>query len=179
MALSPQTATNQVISAQNRRRLRLGEVLVSEGLATDADINAALAKQKSQPGKRLGEVLVESGIVSEIAIGQTLAQKIGLEFVDLRTLTLQSSAVSEIPKKVIREYAVFPVRSDDFSITVAMSDPLSADALDALRFSTRKRIVELVAATDRKALAVRCKGRRPDRFVCRRLRLFHRQRLLN
>jgi type II secretory ATPase GspE/PulE/Tfp pilus assembly ATPase PilB-like protein len=146
MALAPQTAANQVISAQNRRRLRLGEVLVSEGLASDADINAALAKQKRQPGKRLGEVLVESGIVSEIAIGQTLAKKIGLEFVDLRTLTLQSSAVSEIPKKVIREYSVFPVRSDDFSITVAMGDPLSADALDALRFSTRKRIVELVAA---------------------------------
>ena len=146
MAVAPQTTTNQVISAQNRRRLRLGEVLVSEGLATDAEINAALAKQKNQPGKRLGEVLVASGIVSEIAIGQTLARKIGLEFVDLRTLTLQSSAVSEIPKKVIREYAVFPVRSDDFSITVAMSDPLSADALDALRFSTRKRIVELVAA---------------------------------
>ena len=146
MAVAPKTTTNQVISAQNRRRLRLGEVLVSEGLATDAEINAALAKQKNQPGKGLGEVLVESGIVSEIAIGQTLARKIGLEFVDLRTLTLQSSAVAEIPKKVIREYAVFPVRSDDFSITVAMSDPLSADALDALRFSTRKRIVELVAA---------------------------------
>ena len=146
MASAPQTTANQVISAQNRRRMRLGEVLVSEGLATDADINSALAKQKLQPGKRLGEVLVELGIVSEIAIGQTLARKIGLEFMDLRTLTMQSSAVSEIPNKVIREYAVFPIRSDDFSITVAMGDPLSADALDALRFSTRKRIVEVVAA---------------------------------
>ena len=146
MASAPQTTANQVISAQNRRRMRLGEVLVSEGLATDADINSALAKQKLQPGKRLGEVLVELGIVSEIAIGQTLARKFGLEFMDLRTLTMQSSAVSEIPNKVIREYAVFPIRSDDFSITVAMGDPLSADALDALRFSTRKRIVEVVAA---------------------------------
>ena len=146
MASAPQTTANQVISAQNRRRMRLGEVLVSEGLATDADINSALAKQKLQPGKRLGEVLVELGIVSEIAIGQTLARKIGLEFMDLRTLTMQSSAVSEIPSKVIQEYTVFPIRSDDFSITVAMGDPLSADALDALRFSTRKRIVEVVAA---------------------------------
>ena len=64
MASAPQTTANQVISAQNRRRMRLGEVLVSEGLATDADINSALAKQKLQPGKRLGEVLVELGIVS-------------------------------------------------------------------------------------------------------------------
>ena len=146
MASAPQTTANQVISAQNRRRMRLGEVLVSEGLASDADISSALAKQKLQPGKRLGEVLVELGIVSEIAIGQTLARKIGLEFMDLRTLTMQSSAVSEIPSKVIQEYTVFPIRSDDFSITVAMGDPLSADALDALRFSTRKRIVEVVAA---------------------------------
>ena len=76
MASAPQTTANQVISAQNRRRMRLGEVLVSEGLATDADINSALAKQKLQPGKRLGEVLGELGIVSEIAIGQTLARKI-------------------------------------------------------------------------------------------------------
>ena len=74
MVLAPQTTANQVVSAQNRRRMRLGEVLVSEGLATDADINAALATQKLQPGKRLGEVLVDLGIVSEIARANTSAE---------------------------------------------------------------------------------------------------------
>jgi type II secretory ATPase GspE/PulE/Tfp pilus assembly ATPase PilB-like protein len=133
-------------SSQQRRRLRLGEVLVSEGIATEADISSALAEQKRRPGKRLGEVLVQLGIVGEVVIGQTLARKIGLRFVDLNALEIQSSAQSEIPKKVIVEYAVLPIRADAVSITVAMGDPLSTDALDALRFSTSKRIEEVVAA---------------------------------
>ncbi|MEE2804241.1 MAG: hypothetical protein VYB37_07310, partial [Pseudomonadota bacterium] len=92
-------------SSQQRRRLRLGEVWVSEGIATEAYISSALAEQKRRPGKRLGEVLVQLGIVGEVVIGQTLARKIGLRFVDLNALEIQSSAQSEIPKKVIVEYA--------------------------------------------------------------------------
>lgn len=56
-ALTEKPATTANDGAEARRRLRLGEVLVKEGLVTEAQIETALATQKQGKGKRLGEVL--------------------------------------------------------------------------------------------------------------------------
>ena len=130
---------------QVRRRLRLGEVLVSEGLTTEAEIHVALSQQKQQKGKRLGEVLVELGMVDESAIARVLANRLGLPFIDLDSTDIESDALTEIPARVIREHQVFPIRVDTESLTVAMGDPLSSEAIDAVRFTCKKRVIEVVA----------------------------------
>ena len=130
---------------QLRRRLRLGEVLVSEGLTSEAEIHVALSQQKKQKGKRLGEVLVELGMVDESAIARVLANRLGLPFIDLDSTDIESDALAEIPARVIREQQVFPIRADIETLTVAMGDPLSTEAIDAVRFTCKKRVVEVVA----------------------------------
>ena len=130
---------------QLRRRLRLGEVLVSEGLTSEAEIHVALSQQKKQKGKRLGEVLVELGMVDESAIARVLANRLGLPFIDLDSTDIESDALAEIPARVIREHQVFPIRVDTETLTVAMGDPLSSEAIDAVRFTCKKRVVEVVA----------------------------------
>ncbi len=50
----------------------LGENLVKKGLVSQAQLDAALEKQKSQPGKRLGAILVEEGIVTEKQVEESL-----------------------------------------------------------------------------------------------------------
>ena len=130
---------------QLRRRLRLGEVLVSEGLTSEAEIHVALSQQKKQKGKRLGEVLVELGMVDESAIARVLANRLGLPFIDLDSTDIESDALAEIPARVIREQQVFPIRADVETLTVAMGDPLSSEAIDAVRFTCKKRVVEVVA----------------------------------
>ena len=130
---------------QLRRRLRLGEVLVSEGLTSEAEIHVALSQQKKQKGKRLGEVLVELGMVDESAIARVLANRLGLPFIDLDSADIESDALAEIPARVIREQQVFPIRADIETLTVAMGDPLSSEAIDAVRFTCKKRVVEVVA----------------------------------
>jgi len=130
---------------QLRRRLRLGEVLVSEGLTSEAEIHVALSQQKKQKGKRLGEVLVELGMVEESAIARVLANRLGLPFIDLDSTDIESDALAEIPARVIREQQVFPIRADIETLTVAMGDPLSSEAIDAVRFTCKKRVVEVVA----------------------------------
>ena len=129
---------------QLRRRLRLGEVLVSEGLTSEAEIHVALSQQKKQKGKRLGEVLVELGMVDESAIARVLANRLGLPFIDLDSADIESDALAEIPARVIREQQVFPIRADIETLTVAMGDPLSTEAIDAVRFTCKKRVVEVV-----------------------------------
>jgi len=130
---------------QLRRRLRLGEVLVSEGLTSEAEIHVALSQQKKQKGKRLGEVLVELGMVDESAIARVLANRLGLPFIDLNSTDIEPDALAEIPARVIREQQVFPIRADIETLTVAMGDPLSSEAIDAVRFTCKKRVVEVVA----------------------------------
>ncbi len=130
---------------QLRRRLRLGEVLVGEGLTSEAEIHVALSQQKKQKGKRLGEVLVELGMVDESAIARVLANRLGLPFIDLDSTDIESDALAEIPARVIREQQVFPIRADIETLTVAMGDPLSSEAIDAVRFTCKKRVVEVVA----------------------------------
>jgi len=42
-------------------RVRVGEVLRHRGLVTDAAVDGALARQRSEPGRRIGALLVEAG----------------------------------------------------------------------------------------------------------------------
>jgi hypothetical protein len=55
-------------------RLRIGDILKEMGLATDAQIEAALAKQR-ETKQRLGQVLVEMGVVTQLALTRALSAK--------------------------------------------------------------------------------------------------------
>ena len=135
---------NQSREARGGRAVRLGELLIDAGLVSEDDIQAALKEQKQRRGQRLGEVLVSLGLVEEKAVATVLAKKFNLPFVDLDEEEIQPEAFQEIPAALIHRFRLFPFRTDESRITVAMSDPLALEALDMLRFSTPKRIGEVV-----------------------------------
>ncbi len=127
--------------------MRLGEFLVDAGLATEDDITNALAEQKKRRGKRLGEVLVELGIVTEDAVSTALAKKFHLPYVDLDHVELVPEAFDELPRELIERYRIFPFQSDDKRLYIAMADPLAMEAIEMLRFSNPKRIMEVIATS--------------------------------
>lgn len=131
--------------ARGERRLRLGEVLVEAGLATEEDIEQALAEQLRRRGKRLGQVLVDMGIVSEREISKALARKFNLEFVDLDDELIDPGAVDEVPLDLMERFSLMPIRTDEQTLTLAKGDPLEMEAIDLLRFSLNKQIHEVVA----------------------------------
>ena len=145
-AFTEKPATTANDGTEARRRLRLGEVLVKEGLVTEAQIETALATQKQGKGKRLGEVLVDLRIVDEVTIVRTLANRLDLPFIDLNQVQVAEAALKELPSHVMRDHNVVPIASDETSITVTFGDPLSVDAVNAVRFSCQKRLVEAVSA---------------------------------
>jgi len=124
--------------------LRLGEVLVEAGLVSKADVEAALIEQRLRKGKRLGEVLVELGLLTEERLAKTLSNKFRLAFIDLDACTLNPQALREVPWELIEKYGVLPVDIDATSLTVAIADPLALDALDVLRFQTKRRIEDVL-----------------------------------
>jgi type II secretory ATPase GspE/PulE/Tfp pilus assembly ATPase PilB-like protein len=137
-------AKAQAEAAPNKP-MRLGEFLVEAGLATDADITRALEEQRKKKGRRLGQILVDLGIVDEVTVCKTLGRKFHMAFVDLDVIPIPREVADEIPEQVIRRYRVLPIKSDERTITIAISDPMALEAIDMLRFSTKKQIVDVVA----------------------------------
>ncbi|HEY0217628.1 MAG TPA: type II secretion system protein GspE, partial [Cellulomonas sp.] len=61
---------------------QLGEILLDEGLVSEAQLMAALDEQMAR-GQSLGRTLVEIGILSEGQLVAALARQVGMAFVDL------------------------------------------------------------------------------------------------
>ena len=80
-ALAPfgpkQTFAAAVADAPPRGRGRLGEILVGDGLITQADLDRALAEQR-QSGKLLGRVLLDLGLVAQSDLLTALAKQQGI-----------------------------------------------------------------------------------------------------
>ncbi len=138
-------SVEQAAAMQQRKRMRIGEVLVQAGLITPDTLEAAPAMQKQRGGKRLGEILVEMKILTEQQLGTVLAAKFHLPFVNLEEYPVNLAAAEEVGDELIKKYRVLPLDTDARTLTVAIYDPMATEAVDALRFSSRKRITELVA----------------------------------
>ena len=78
---------------------RLGEILVSNGLITDEQLEEALGYQKVNK-KRLGETLVELGFVSDREINETLAKKLDVEFIESPLYLVDDTVARLIPESI-------------------------------------------------------------------------------
>ena len=50
-------------------------------------------------------------------------------------MEIDPKAVSLVPMDLIQRYGVLPIRADETSVTIALSDPLAYEAIDLLRFT--------------------------------------------
>jgi len=116
-----------------RRHRPLGQLLKEAGLITDAQLQKALDQQK-ETGELLGEVLVGMGLVRHEDILKALSVQSGMPVVDLRSMRVDENAIVRLSPAVARNYKVFPIRWEDNTLTVAISDPLNTQVLDDLRF---------------------------------------------
>jgi len=129
-----------------RGRRRLGELLLSAGVVSEATIRDAL--DVAAPGERLGAVLVRLGLVAESQVADALATQLRLERVDLDSLDeLDPEVVARLPQVEAERYDVLPLRLEAGTLHLAMSDPSDVAALDDVRLRTGVRLVRPVVAT--------------------------------
>jgi type II secretory ATPase GspE/PulE/Tfp pilus assembly ATPase PilB-like protein len=120
--------------AEQRRKLRLGDLMVQQGLISQDQLRIALIEQ-DQNNLPLGKQLVRLGFVSESMVRDLVAHTIGQESIDLSVVVADVDALSMVPEDFSRRYHVLPVSYDDTSkiMTVAMADMFNVVALDQLR----------------------------------------------
>jgi len=128
--------------------LRLGELLVKEGLINLGQLEKAVSVQR-QEGGRLGEVLVRLGMVKEDQMVSVLGKQLNIPYFSLGTGMLKPAAEQELDKVIPQDFAfknvVLPLSRTLKSLTVAMSDPLDIILIDNLRRLTNCEINPVIA----------------------------------
>ncbi len=119
---------------EQRRKIRIGELMVQQGLISNDQLRIALIEQEHNP-LPLGRLLVRLGFVTEAMVRDTLASTIGTESIDLSTVVADMEALQMVPQDFSRRYHLLPVAYEAASSTmiVAMADLFNVVALDQLR----------------------------------------------
>ncbi|MBT8144441.1 MAG: GspE/PulE family protein [Gammaproteobacteria bacterium] len=114
-----------------RKRIRLGDLLIEEGVITQEQLQQALARQK-QTGKKLGRSLTEVGAITEPELHGLLAKHLGIEYLELGSLQLDSAVVQLLPEAQARRFRALVLHKDHRGLLVGMADPTDLFAYDEI-----------------------------------------------
>jgi len=124
--------------------MRIGDLLIREGLITKEQLEKALQEQK-QNGTRVGYNLVKLGFVPEIELTKALAKQYKMPAVDLSKFEVDPKIAKLIPGEMALKNLVLPLKRDGRTLTVAMADPTNMGVLEDLKFITRYDIFPVIA----------------------------------
>jgi MSHA biogenesis protein MshE len=135
--------------------VRLGELLVSQGVITAQALEAALSESAST-GRRLGHVLVQSGAISDERLALLLSQQLDIPFVDLARQELQPALVKLLPEAAARRLRALVIEKRGTELLVGLADPIDIATHDEVERLLRRPVAiavcperQLLAALDR------------------------------
>lgn len=131
----------------------IGELLLREGLITNAQLDDALDVQRStdQP---LVRILVDSGTLDETRRLNFFKRHYGVPVVTLASTKIDSLIYTYIPGHIARRHHLVPVKLDKDGLVVAMEDPSDILLLDNLKEIVGLRIKPVIAPTSEIAAAL-------------------------
>jgi type IV pilus assembly protein PilB len=127
--------------------VRLGDQLIKEGLITQEQLAAALARQQTS-GRRIGLSLVDTGAISMSTLVQSLAKQLSVTGCVLRHGLIDPKVAKAIPKEEAERLKVLPLFKVRGEMTVAMVNPQSLPVQDRLRSLTHCEIVPILVLED-------------------------------
>ncbi|TAK92407.1 MAG: type II/IV secretion system protein [Burkholderiaceae bacterium] len=132
-------------------KVRLGDLLVQQGLITGEQLLAALAEQK-RSGRKLGRIFVDSSYVTEEGLSQALANQLQIPFIDLRNFNVQPEMAQFLPETQARRFRAVVLEDRGDNLLLALADPTDLLAYDELA-RILKRELDLAVVTESQLLA--------------------------
>ncbi|NPU85339.1 MAG: type II/IV secretion system protein [Syntrophaceae bacterium] len=130
-----------------RVKKKLGELLVENGLITEDQLSQALSSHKKS-GVRLGQYLTRQGIVQESQVIDLLSSQLKIEQYRPEQYPIDIDLAILIPSDFAQKNQVVPIRKRGRLLTVALTDPLDINVLDAIEITADSE-VEPVICTER------------------------------
>ncbi len=130
-----------LVSENNGKKL-LGNVLVEAGLITTPQLDQALEEQKLHGG-RIGFNLVRLGFLSSSSLVLYLQEHLGVGIHSASPAERQKAA-DALPRHLALYYKIAPIRLEDETLTVAISEIEHANLIPVLSEITGYRIDPLI-----------------------------------
>jgi type IV pilus assembly protein PilB len=127
-----------------KRSSKLGQLLVDEGLVTEAELHRALEAQKKDH-KHLGEALIDLGILSPKAMLAALAKQLNLKCCVLRHGLIDPAVARLVDREEAARLKALPLFKVSDTLTVAMAEPQSLPTIDRIGTLTGLRINPVLA----------------------------------
>lgn len=133
-------------------KIRLGDLLIQQGLLTDEQLKFALDEQK-RSGRKLGRIVVESSFVTEEGISQALAKQLRISFVDLKNFNPKPEFIRLLPEAQARRFRAIVLDEADGKLRIGFVDPTDLQAYDELARILRREL-DLAVVTETQLLAL-------------------------
>jgi len=126
---------------------KLGDLLVEVGLLDENQLNNAIKIQK-KTGEKLGKILVKEGYLTEEQIIEALEFQLGIPHIDMKKVFIDANVAKLIPESMAKRHVAIPIKKENDSIFVAMTDPLNIFAIDDIKLVTKLDVKPLIASED-------------------------------
>ncbi len=134
---------------QNKfKNFKVGDLLVSNGLITNKQLEEALSEQQKGSKMLLGEILIKLKIITEEQLLMALALKFRMPFVDLRDISPNQETLDMISTDIVLKFRIFPINSDEENITMATYQPADLSCTDTVGFYTCRWVDTVVAKSE-------------------------------
>ena len=129
-------------------RKKLGDLLVSLGTMTPAEVSLVLEKMEHS-GLRFGETAIHEGLIDADVLAQALAEQLRLPYVDLETCDLDGELITSFSSSLFLQYHFLPIRREEQSLVVAVADPTDVSSLDELELQLDCSLLVQVASAEK------------------------------
>jgi len=134
--------------------LKIGEILVKQGLLRPDQLNQAHEEQKKSGGARLSQIIISLGFLKDNQILRAVEKYYQVPGVEVNTFEIEPSVVSLVPREICDKHTLIPIQKAGQTLVIAFADPSNIVVKEDLRFITRHRIQAVVGTETAIAAAI-------------------------
>jgi len=120
-------------------------MLIEAGLLTEGQLTEALVNQK-KANLKLGQYLVREGVVSESQIIDLVSRQLNVPKYRPDKYPLEMDLSRLIPADAAQKYQAVPLDKKEYLITIAMTDPMDINAMDAIEVITNTEVEAVICS---------------------------------
>lgn len=144
-----------------RKKIRIGDLLVQNQVISHEQLMTALAEQKKS-GRKLGRTLIDLNFINETDLLNFLSRQLQIPFLDIAKHPRQAEIAKQLPERLARRFRVLLLENTDTEALLAMADPTDLMGLDELSRVLNKRIRTAVVRESDLLTAIDQSYRRTD-----------------
>ncbi len=126
------TAAGNTVGGSGVAHHRLGELLVDTKLITVEQLTEAREERK-KTGAFLSNILVRSKFITQEDLNACFVKKCKIPHISLLDYDIGADVLALVPREICLEYGLLPIDKLGRILTIAMVDPLDAEALEVVR----------------------------------------------